>query len=135
MMTSKSVKVLLTSGRTLNQGRAMEKGKITSEYEEAVSACELDSTTMESLGVNDGDAIVVKTRLGKAVVRAKRSKDLHQGMAFIPCGPYFNLLIDSNTQYTGMPGFKSLEATITSAQGVKIKSIMELTEQMMEGAK
>jgi formylmethanofuran dehydrogenase subunit D len=38
-MNSGSVKVLLTSGRTLSQGRAMEKGKITSDYEDAVAVC------------------------------------------------------------------------------------------------
>ena len=36
---SGTVKVLVTSGRTLSQGRAMEKGKLTEDYEKAVEDC------------------------------------------------------------------------------------------------
>ncbi|NHJ14582.1 MAG: tRNA CCA-pyrophosphorylase [Candidatus Thorarchaeota archaeon] len=132
-MTAKSVKVLLTSGRTLSQGRTMEKGKITPEYGEAVAICELDGTAMEYLGINEGEAVIVKTKFGKAVVHAKLNKSLHPGVAFIPCGPYFNLLIDSNTQYTGMPGYKSLEASVSAGAGARVLSVEDLIEKMKEG--
>jgi len=132
-MSSGSVKVLVTSGRTLGQGRAMEKGKITSEYENAVAICELDATSMEALGIKDGETVVVKTEFGKTTVKAKQNKDLHPGIAFIPCGPYFNLLLDSYTQHTGMPGFKSLSASITAAPGTSIPSIEQLIK-ILKGA-
>jgi formylmethanofuran dehydrogenase subunit D len=132
IMSSGSVKVILTSGRTLGQGRAMEKGKITSDYENAVAICELDSTAMEALSIKDGDTVVVKTEIGKTTVKAKLNKDLHPGIAFIPCGPYFNLLLDSYTQHTGMPGFKSLAASISAAPGASILSVDELTKTLRE---
>ena len=128
-----TVKLLVTSGRTLTQGRAMEKGKITSDYENAVAVCELDSTAMESLGIENGETITVKTEIGEVIVKAKLNKNLHPGMAFIPCGPYFNFLLDSYTQLTGMPGFKSLPATIDAAPGAKILTIEELIQLMKEG--
>jgi formylmethanofuran dehydrogenase subunit D len=134
-MSSESVKVIITSGRTLIQGRAMEKGKTTPDYKDAVSVCELDSKTMEMLGVENGETVVVKTKLGKIALKAKLDKNLHEGMAFIPCGPYFNYLLDSNTENTGMPRFKSMEATITAAPGAKIPSVEELAKKMMEGTK
>jgi formylmethanofuran dehydrogenase subunit D len=134
-MSSGSVKVQLISGRTLSQGRAMEKGKITQDYEDAVAICELGPTTMEVLGIENGETIVVKAALGKINVKAKLNKKLQEGMAFIPLGPYFNYLLDEYTQFTGMPGYKSLEATITAAPGAKIPTIEEMTQKMKEGTK
>jgi formylmethanofuran dehydrogenase subunit D len=127
-----SVKVIITSGRTLSQGRAMEKGKTTDDYYNAVAICELDTTAMESLGVENGDTIVVETEIGKINVKAKLNKQLHEGMAFIPCGPYFNYIVESYTQVTGMPGFKAIDATINAAPGAKIPTIEEITQMMKE---
>jgi len=127
-----TVKVLVTSGRTLTQGRAMEKGKITQDYENAVAVCELDSTAMKSLSIENGETIVVKSGSGEIAVKAKLNKMLHPGIAFIPCGPYFNYLLDSYTQHTGMPGFKSLTVSIDAAPGVKISTVEELTKMMKE---
>lgn len=132
---SGTVKVLVTSGRTLSQGRAMEKGKITHEYENAVAVCELDTTAMESLGIENGATIVVKSGIGEIAVKAKLNKMLHPGLAFIPCGPYFNYLLDSYTQHTGMPGFKSLTVSIDAAPGAKILTVEELAQMMKEGTK
>ncbi len=132
-MNSGSIKVLVTSGRTLSQGRAMEKGKMTSDYENAVAVCELDSTAMESLGIKNGETIVVKSGIDEIAVKAKLNKNLHPGIAFIPCGPYFNYILDSYTQHTGMPGFKSLTVSIDAAPGAKIPTITELTQMMKEG--
>ena len=132
---SGTVKVLVTSGRTLSQGRAMEKGKITLEYENAVAVCELDTTAMESLGIENGATIVVKSGIGEIAVKAKLNKMLHPGLAFIPCGPYFNYLLDSYTQHTGMPSFKSLTVSIDAAPGAKISSVEELAQMMKEGTK
>ena len=65
-----SIKVIVTSGRTLGQGRAMEKGKLTEDYEKAVAVCELDSTAMEFLGIENGEIVVVKTEIGEINVNA-----------------------------------------------------------------
>ena len=105
---------------------------MTSDYENAVAVCELDSTAMESLGVKNGETVVVKTEIGEIAVKAKLNKNLHPGIAFIPCGPYFNFLLDSYTQHTGMPGFKSITASIDAAPGASILSVEELTKILKE---
>lgn len=131
-MMSGTLEVLVTSGRTLSQGRAMEKGKITQDYEDAVAICELDATAMESLGIENGDTIIVKSGIGKIAVKARLNKKLHSGIAFIPCGPYFNYLLEAYTQHTGMPGFKSLKVSIDAAPGTKISSVEELAQMLKE---
>ena len=118
-----SVNVLLTSGRTLNQGRGLEKGKTSQEYQDAVAVCELDSSAMETLGLENGDTVSVKTEFGETIVKCKLDKNLDAGMAFIPLGPYFNKLIESDTQHSGMPHYKAVEATITAAKGAAIKNV------------
>lgn len=125
-MNRVGVKVTLISGRTLMQGKTMEKGKTSQEYFDAVSYCEIDATTLETLGIKAGDSILVETQLGKVVVRSKLDKNLTPGIAFIPCGPYFNALIGSYTGQTGMPIYKNIEATIFAAPEEKILTIDDI---------
>ncbi len=126
-MNKVGVKVTLVSGRTLMQGKTMEKGKTSQEYFEAVSYCEIDATTLKALGIEAGDPIQIETQLGTVVVRSKLNKNLTPGIAFIPCGPYFNALIGSYTGQTGMPIYKNIEATIFPAPEEKIPTIDEIT--------
>jgi len=90
---------------------------------------------MESLDIENGETIVVKSGIGEIAVKAKLNKMLHPGIAFIPCGPYFNYILDSYTQHTGMPGFKALSVSIDAAPGAKIPSVKELAQMMKEGTK
>lgn len=125
-MTQAGAKVILISGRTLMQGRTMEVGKLTDDYRNAVAVCEIDATVIESLGIHAGDPIEVKTSYGKVVVTSKKSKGSDPTIAFIPCGPYYNALVNSYTQESGMPGYKSLEATISPAGSKKVTELAEL---------
>jgi len=125
-MTAKSVRVLVTSGRTLGQGRAIEKGKTSQEYVDAVAVCELGTTAFEALGIEEGDVVVVRSENGKTVVKSKLNEDVQAGTAFMPCGPYFNALVGSYTQQTGLPEFKAVEATVSPAPNSKVLSIDEM---------
>ncbi len=127
-MSRVGIKVIVTSGRTLNQGRAMEKGKNSQQYIDAVAICEIDAISMNSIGVQDGDIIRVESLLGETVVKVKTGKDMEPGIAFIPCGPYFNELIGSDTQQTGMPSYKSIDAIVIPAPGSKIRDIDDFVE-------
>ena len=120
-----SIDVTITSGRTLTQGRTMEKGKTRQDYEDAVAICELDETAMQTLGLEKDDVVLVQTDLGKTYVKSKLNKNLHPGLAFIPCGPYFNEIIGSDTNQSGMPNYKTVKATISAAKGSKVKPIAE----------
>lgn len=114
------------SGRTLMQGRNMEIGKLSDGYRDAVGYCELDETIFDSLGISVGDPVEVETIHGQVIVKSKKSRSKEPGVAFIPAGPYFNLLLDSDTQESGMPSFKGIEAKIFAAPGKDVTPLREL---------
>ena len=130
IMSKVGVKVLLTSGRTLVQGRAMEKGKLSDEYIDAVALCELGQVSLNVLGINDGDLILVETIHGSVVVRSKLTRSADPGIAFMPVGPYFNSVMGSETHESGMPRFKSINAQIFGAKDEEILSLTQLLEEM-----
>ncbi|MEM2142142.1 MAG: molybdopterin dinucleotide binding domain-containing protein [Candidatus Thorarchaeota archaeon] len=134
-MSAKEVRVLVTSGRTVMQGRAIEMGKQDPRYVESVAVCELDANTFQTLGIRNDETVLVKSRAGRVVLRARLNSELPQGLAFIPCGPYFNLLVDADTHETGMPYFKHLEATVTASPGASVcdlRSLLTQTEEVSE---
>ncbi|MFX1415659.1 MAG: molybdopterin dinucleotide binding domain-containing protein [Promethearchaeota archaeon] len=132
-MSDVGVNVVLTSGRTLKQGKGMELGKLNQEYIDAVAICEMDKSTLEALGVEEGDPVRIETVYGSVVVRSNLDRRAEPGVAFIPCGPYANVILDSDTLESGMPGFKTMDAKIVPAKGETILSTEELLKTMTEG--
>ncbi|MHA2423659.1 MAG: molybdopterin dinucleotide binding domain-containing protein [Candidatus Thorarchaeota archaeon] len=114
------------SGRTLMQGRTMEIGKLSDGYRDAVGYCELDATVLESLGISAGDPIEVETIHGQVIVKSKKSRAKDPGLAFIPTGPYYNVLLDSDTQESGMPSYKGIEAKVFAASGKEVTPLRDL---------
>lgn len=133
-MSSVGVEALLTSGRTLKQGRAMELGKLGPEYLKEVSICEMDKVTLETLGLNEGDPVRVETIHGSVVVTSKLDRRSEPGVVFIPCGPFANAITGSDTEGTGMPNFKSIKAHLFAAKGKHILSVKELLNSIVEGS-
>jgi len=121
-----SVEVEIISGRTLDQGATVEE-KLTDEYFKAVNYCELSEDDFNALGLGEGDRVKVKTEFGEVVVFAVKNKDLQKGMAFIPMGPYANMIIDPNTDGTGMPQFKGIKGTVEKTDE-KVLTVKELVE-------
>jgi formylmethanofuran dehydrogenase subunit D len=133
-MSRVGVEALLTSGRTLKQGRAMELGKLGPEYLKEVAYCEMDTVTLESLGLEEGDPVRVETKDGSVIVSSKIDRRAEPGVVFIPCGPYANAIIGSETEGTGMPEFKGITAQLFAAKGKKVLDVEKLLKQMVEGA-
>ena len=133
-MSRVGVEALLTSGRTLKQGRAMELGKLGPEYLKEVAICEMDKVTLEALGLDEGESVRVETIHGSVVVTSKIDRRAEPGIVFIPCGPYANAVTGSDTENTGMPDFKGVSAQIFGAKGEKVLNVKELLKQIMEGA-
>ena len=133
IMIAVGVKVLLTTGRTLSQGRAMELGKLTKAYFDAVSLCEVDKTTLTVLGIEAGDPIVVETDVGRVVVRSKLDRRAEPGIAFMPCGPYANAITGSDTANSGMPDFKTISASLFPAKGQPVLTVEEILDAMVRG--
>ncbi|MFW9788549.1 MAG: molybdopterin dinucleotide binding domain-containing protein [Candidatus Thorarchaeota archaeon] len=133
-MSHVGVKTLLTSGRTLKQGRAMEMGKLGPEYLKEVAFCEMDKATLEALGLEEGQPVRVETIHGSVVVSSKLDRRAEPGVVFIPCGPYANAVTGSDTEGTGMPDFKSVPAQLFAAKGESVLDVEQLLKQMVEGA-
>ncbi len=127
------IKVILITGRSLEQGTSKSIGKFSKEYMEKIAVCELDPEDLKSLGIEAGQNIKIKTEYGEIVVKAIESKQApHKGIAFMPYGPWANILLGSLTNSSGMPSFKGIEAIIEDAKGEKILGIEEILEKILE---
>jgi len=65
----------------------------------------------ERLGLGAGQRVRVCTAFGKTELEL-REGDLPRGMIFVPMGPAANMLIGAETEGTGMPDSKGLEAEV-----------------------
>ncbi|MFW9933560.1 MAG: molybdopterin dinucleotide binding domain-containing protein [Candidatus Thorarchaeota archaeon] len=125
-MSRVGAKVTLISGRTLLQGRTLEEGKLTDAYRDAVSYVEIDATVFEALGIQPGDLVEVETIFGTVVVSTKKSRGKDPDIAFIPCGPYANAIIGDDTQQSGMPSYKSVDAQVFKSKASSILGIYDI---------
>ena len=132
-MSSTSITAFLTSGRTLKQGRGMEYGKFSNEYFKEVSVCEMDANTLQALGIEEGTPILIQSAYGKVVVRSRIDRRAEQGIIFIPCGPYVNKVIGSETEASGMPDFKGIPVQIFPAPDKKVLSVPEILRETLGG--
>jgi formylmethanofuran dehydrogenase subunit D len=107
------LKVILLTGRTIDQGCEKERGKYSKGFIESVSICQMNPNDMKNIKIKDGDRIQVTTNSGSVVVIAKKSsRIISPGLAFIPYGPWVNMILNSKTEGTGMPLLKGIQADI-----------------------
>ncbi|MFH1773664.1 MAG: molybdopterin dinucleotide binding domain-containing protein [Methanobacteriota archaeon] len=124
------IKVTLITGRSINQGEAIEAGKELDIYTNSAGVCELDPADMEKLGASEGDTLRVSTFSGEVFVKAVKSRQYpHEGIAFIPMGPWANAVVDFDTSSTGMPSFKGIAAKIELTRDEKVLSARELVRE------
>jgi len=122
------MKAVLITGRTMAQGRSKEYGKTSSKYLESCAVCEIDETDLAKIQVKPGENVKITTKYGSIIVKAAKSIETTPGLIFIPYGPWANMLIGNETQGTGMPSFKGVEAEIEPATSEKVLSLEELLE-------
>lgn len=129
-----SLRVSLLTGRTVEQGRGKEYGKLSEEYWREVAICELDPGDMKLLGVREGDGVRITTDFGSVVVRARESgRAPHPRVIFIPYGPWANLLVDPRTHGCGMPTLKGLPAEVEPALGAEAPTLPRLLREHYGG--
>ncbi|MFQ6129477.1 MAG: molybdopterin dinucleotide binding domain-containing protein [Candidatus Hadarchaeaceae archaeon] len=107
------MKVILINGRTTKQGASLEMGKTSEEYSNDVAVIMMNESDMKKISVKEGEHVEVRTKFGSAVVRCIESR-IDRGIAFMPYGPWANILIGGDTQGTGMPDYKGVEAKISA---------------------
>lgn len=121
--------VILMSGRTIDQGRSLDGGKLTEDAIIATGSVFMDQDDMKDLEVLTGTLVKVKTEYGEVIVRARISPEQpHRGIIFIPMGIYANAVIDPETNSIGMPSFKNIKATIEPAMDEKMLTPTELVK-------
>ncbi len=126
-MHANMLKIMLTTGRSIAQGEAKEGGKYGEEYVKASAICELDPKDMQKLGAAEGDPLRISTPHGSVIVKAVRSKQApHEGLAFVPMGPWASTVVDPDTSSTGMPSMKDIEVELELAKGEKVLGAKEL---------
>ncbi len=128
------IEVTLITGRTISQGEAMEAGKLYDAYTDAAAICELDPVDMERASITDGDMVRVSTEVGDVILKAiKATQAPHEGIAFIPLGPWANVITGSTTDSTGMPPFKGIKVKIEVAKDARVLSARELIREVYHG--
>ncbi len=124
------LKVSLLTGRTINQGRGKEYGKLSKEYLESVVICQMDPNDMKFLGVKENTNVKVITDFGSVVLKAvKSARAPHPKVVFVPYGPWASLIMNPKTHGTGMPSLKGIPAEIEPAPNEKVLGLQDLLNQ------
>ena len=127
MSEKPKLRVMLLTGRTIEQGVAKERGKASKEYMESVSVCYMDPEDLKKLGIKEKTDVLVSTDFGSVVVKALKSlRTPHVGMIFVPYGPWANVVVDPETHGIGMPSLKGIPAEVEPAPDKAVLSLGEL---------
>ncbi len=132
MSENNSLNAILLTGRSLEQGVAIETDKAGDINTRACAKCYIDPQDMKKLKILSGETVLVKTSYGEVVVRAEKSPDApHEGIVYIPMGIWANQIINPYTDSTGMPSFKGVEATVEPAPGKPVLSALEIARKFL----
>ena len=112
------------------QYEAGEKSRFSDEYRQLSAVILLDKQDMASLGVKDGDKVLVENEINKIVVAAKTSDDEpHAGLAFMINSVWSNQLLRDDLCNASVPGFKGILASISPSQG-EVTGISEIVQRL-----
>jgi formylmethanofuran dehydrogenase subunit D len=126
-----TIQLNLISGRSIQQGVAIEGGKEKPAYRTAAGIIELDPSDLKKLGVWKNTNVRVTSDFGSVVVKAiETTQGPHPGLGFIPMGPWANSIIDPNTYSTGMPTFKGTPVKVDAAINEPILLGIELVQKL-----
>lgn len=126
------LKVVIITGRTLDQGKAIEGKKISEDLLNIAAICELCPEDMERLKIKEGETVKLRTEYGESILIAKPAKSLDTGVVFIPMGLWANRVISPNTGNIGMPSFKGVKGTLTAAPGEKPSTPKEFIGDLLK---
>ncbi len=128
-----AISLNLITGRTIQQGVAMEGGKEKPAYTEACGIIEMDPVDIKRLGVYRNTNVRVTSAFGTVVVKAiEATQGPHPGLAYIPMGPWANAVIDPNTYGMGMPTFKGTPIQVSLVANETVLSSIELVHKLVK---
>ena len=119
------IKVKIVTYRDIFQDKAMIENRFGEEYRDRSAVIKLDPADLKQLNVKKGDTVILKNSFGTIVVKAEESgyETPHRGVAYMPNSPWSNMLVSDETGGTGVPKFKDISATVTSAKAEKVTEI------------
>jgi len=134
--TVAKINLNLITGRTIQQGVAIEGGKEKPRYREACGIIELDPSDFEKLGAWRNTNVRVTSEFGSVVVKAiDATQGPHPGLGWIPMGPWANSVTNPNTYSTGMPTFKGTPVEVEPAPNEPVLLGIELVQRYCRGDK
>lgn len=124
-LASPEIKVKVITYRDIFQDKAMIENRFGEEYRNLSAVIKLDPVDLKQLNVKKGDTVILKNSFGRIVVKVDESgyETPHRGVAYMPKSSWSNMLVSDETGGTGIPKFKDISVTITSAKGEKITEI------------
>ena len=129
--TQPPLDIILTSGRTIEQGKTLVGLKVSGEAKQFTGVCYLDPEDMEILNLQENDRVKITTAEGDIVVFARVSKDApHKGIAFMPLGIYANWVTPPGSAGIGVPKYKGMKATIQPTKE-EVPEVEELIQKLL----
>jgi formylmethanofuran dehydrogenase subunit B len=128
-MSEKHLSIILNTGRTMRQGMSMEgDGKWSKKYFEDVAYIELNPEDFKTLG--NPSKVKITTNQGSIILLVRTNNRVKQGSAFIPMGPFASMLVDYDSDGTGIPYLKSTKAVIesTTEPTTTLQDILKILE-------
>ena len=125
--------LILLTGRTINQGVALEGGKMTKENVRAAAICVFDRDDFKKLNCIAGTPVRVTTDYGEVMVYSTITEEgPHPGIIFIPLGPWANQLVNPDSQSCGTPTYKGMKARVEAVKNGKVLDAAELIKKLKE---
>lgn len=122
------MKMMINTGTSVIQAFYEKKGStLKNEYKQATAVAFMDIKDMEKLSLKPKDKIKIKSKWGEVVVFAEKSHDApHEGMIFLPKGPWSNIIISPETYCCNVPTFKGIlgEITKTNEEVLSVSKLM-----------
>ena len=124
---------ILLTGRTINQGVALEGGKVSKENVRAAGICAFDIDDFKKLDCLVGTPVKITTDFGEVIVYSTISEEgPHPGILFVPMGPWANQLVNPDSQGCGTPTYKGMKAKVEVIKNGKVLDALELIGQLKE---
>lgn len=125
--------VTILTGRTINQGVALEGGKTTMENVRAAANAVFDKDDFKKLDIIAGTPVKVTTDYGEVMLHSQISEEgPHPGIVFIPMGPWANQIVNPDSQACGTPTFKGMKGKIEPVKNGKVLGALELIAKLKE---
>ena len=129
-MVDQKLRVILITGRTIDQGVGKEMGKGSKEYFDSSAICVIDEADLKKLGIKSRTNVKVTSKYGSVIVKAEKNPyGSNPGLVFIPCGLWANAICGDETFGMGMPLFKGFQVEVEAAPKQPILTLDELLKE------